>query len=169
MARLADARLAAWRQKQAKPARWQLWPILLAWAVAVVFVAVGCLAKPDAPDPQTGLERGQAVGRQDGWFEAVRDVADGSTFRVTMTPAELELGDGARLVLGDSVSGTVRRDGESVRIEFDKPFPTGQARRLGILWSAGITTLVLEREQITAVTNRLGKRFTWELTEVPTE
>ena len=111
----------------------------------------------------------RAVGRQDGWFELVRDLADGSTFRVTMTPAELELGSGARLVLGDSVSGTVRREGEVVRIEFDAPLPTGQARRLGVLWSAGITTLELRREQITAVTNRLGKRFTWELTEVPTE
>jgi hypothetical protein len=160
---------------RSKRALVEIVPILLAWLVAGVFVAVGCLAQPGpqggsaGPDDLTGLERAEAVGRQDSWFELVRDVADGSTFRVTMKPAELELGSGARLVLGDSVSGVVRREGEVVRIEFDAPLPTGQARRLGILWSAGITTLELRREQITAVTNRLGKRFTWELIEVPTE
>ncbi len=100
-------------------------------------------------------------------FPQVAAMVDGGRFSLTVNPTTFEAGNGASLAVPQTVSGTMERSGGGIVLVFDKPLPTGAAKRFGMKFSVGITRLEIEADRITAVTDTMGKRFTWKLTETP--
>lgn len=100
-------------------------------------------------------------------FPQVAAMVDGGRFSLTVNPTTFEAGNGASLAIPATVSGTMERSSGGIVLVFDKPLPTGAAKRYGLKFSAGITRLEIEAGKITAVTDTMGKRFVWELRETP--
>jgi hypothetical protein len=84
-----------------------------------------------------------------------------------MTACEVAMGDGVSLALPSRTTATMTKRGEALVLTFSRPMPVGKARRFGVGFSAGIETLEIERNQVSAITDVLGKRFTWKLTQTP--
>jgi hypothetical protein len=96
----------------------------------------------------------------------VFNIADGGRFSIETTGGEVAF-NGASLVLPKSLAGTMAKDGNSLTVTFSRPLPRGKATRFGMSLSAGIESVKIEPERITAFTDVLGKRFVWELRETP--
>lgn len=124
-----------------------------------LLLIAGCVQStaPIAPTP---------VGGASPVFPQVAGMVNGGRFDLKLNPTTFDAGSGATLAIPGTVSGTMTGGG-SIVLTFDKPLPTGAAKRFGLKFSAGITRLEIEADRITAVTDAMGKRFTWKLTETP--
>jgi hypothetical protein len=100
-------------------------------------------------------------------FDELIHAADGGRVQVEMTACELAMGDGVSLSLPSRTTATMTKRGQALVLTFSRPMPVGKARRFGVGFSAGIETLEIERNQVSAITDVLGKRFTWKLTQTP--
>lgn len=100
-------------------------------------------------------------------FDELLSAADGGRIELSMTAGEFPLGEGVSLVLPSKTSATMLKRGDVLVLTFSRPMPVGKARRFGVGFSAGIETLEIERDQVSAITDVLGKRFTWKLTQTP--
>jgi len=98
-------------------------------------------------------------------FDELVHAADGGRVQIEMTACELAMGDGVSLSLPSRTTATMTKRGEALVLTFSRPMPVGKARRFGVGFSAGIETLEIERTQVSAITDVLGKRFTWKLTQ----
>jgi len=100
-------------------------------------------------------------------FDELIHAADGGRVQIEMTACEVAMGDGVSLALPSRTTATMTKRGEALVLTFSRPMPVGKARRFGVGFSAGIETLEIERNQVSAITDVLGKRFTWKLTQTP--
>lgn len=100
-------------------------------------------------------------------FSQMADMADGGRFSITTKGTSVDVGQGVELCVPETLSGLTRRNGETVIVEFNRPYPSGKARKLGLTFSAGIESIEITRREITAITDTFGKRFSWELKEIP--
>jgi len=100
-------------------------------------------------------------------FDELVHAADGGRVQIEMTACEVAMGDGVSLALPSRTTATMTKRGDALVLTFSRPMPVGKARRLGVGFSAGIETLEIERNQVSAITDVLGKRFTWKLTQTP--
>lgn len=106
------------------------------------------------------------VGESAPVFPQVAAMVDGGRFDLKVNPTTFEAGSGATLAIPGTVSGTMT-GGTAIVLHFNKPLPTGAAKRFGLKFSAGITRLEIEGDRVTAVTDAMGRRFTWRLVETP--
>lgn len=133
----------------------RLLPVLL-------LLICGCIqtAAPVAAVPQVASDAPSV-------FDELVHAADGGRIQVEMTACEVAMGDGVSLALPSRTTATMTKRGDVLVLTFSRPFPVGKARRFGVGFSAGIETLEIERNQVSAITDVLGKRFTWKLTQTP--
>lgn len=100
-------------------------------------------------------------------FSQLGNMADGGRFSITLKESTIDVGSGVELCVPGTLSGVTRQNGETIVVEFNRPFPAGKTRKLGLSFQAGIESIEITRNQISAVTDAFGKRFTWELKETP--
>lgn len=94
------------------------------------------------------------------------ELAHQGTATLDIHAGELPL-DGASLVIPETTKAKFFKVPTGIEIRFDDPRPRGKITKLGIGFSAGIESLLIENNRITATTDRLGRRFVWELKEMP--
>lgn len=127
--------------------------------IAVVILLSGCVSPVAKPIPVS-------VSPSVDVFAQVLSAMDGSTVELNVKPCEIAFSGGS-LVLPGKTTARITKEGESLRVEFGQPCPRGKATRFGFNFSAGIETVVIERERVSAFTETLGKKFVWELRETP--
>lgn len=127
--------------------------------IAVVILLSGCVSPVAKPIPVS-------VSPSVDVFSQALSAMDGSTVELNVKPCEIAFSGGS-LVLPGKTTARITKEGESLRVEFGKPCPRGKATRFGFNFSAGIETVVIERERVSAFTETLGKKFVWELRETP--
>lgn len=135
-----------------------VWQPTLSVLALALFVN-GCVSPVSKPTPVS------AAPSVDVFSQAL-SAMDGSTVELNVKPCEIAF-SGLSLVLPGKTTACITKEGESLRVEFGKPCPRGKATRFGFNFSAGIETVVIERERISAFTETLGKKFVWELRETP--
>lgn len=139
------------------------WMEILVFAVACSLLAVGAMGCAPAPVTAPVAVAASPVDL----FSQLADAADGGRFELKTSPAEISVSDQVQLISEGTISGTITRDGETVIVRFNRPYPSGRARKFGVAFKAGVETVELTRNKISAITDTFGKRFTWELKELP--
>lgn len=121
---------------------------------------VGCV--PASPGVQvTAPVQAEGVAL----FDALCGAADGGGFDLRLNPCEIETKDGVTLVVQEKTTASFERVDGGLKISFEQPYPRGKKRFGPVNIAAGVHTLLVERDTITAITDKFGKRFVWKLVE----